>query len=288
MAYFLNIEWLYNFSIISINNSITTSGEFLRVTSILSEPAHLAIFLVPGISIILIDLLKIHRIEFRSKFKYIIILICSFLTFSMIIYLTILILIGYFIIFFKGKFNKKIIFILLSVLVIYGVLFRYKDSLLIIKYKFESLFTLESLDTNNLSSFAVISNFKIALYKLKEGYIFGTGLDSHINTYFNYIDTIYAGKKIVMYLNYEDAASLYIRIFSEFGIIGLFLYVIFIIKKGIYKLNNINFISYNYLINKISFIGVITYGIRMGTYINAYFILLCVLLIISARRLRKE
>ena len=40
------------------------------------------------------------------------------------------------------------------------------------------------------SAFAITSNLKIAIEKIKDGYLFGTGLDSHRLLYFDYIDKI--------------------------------------------------------------------------------------------------
>lgn len=288
LGYLFQKELLFNFSYIGVNNSITTSGLFMRVTSILTEPAHLAIFLLPGISIMVMSYLEIYDIQYKNRFKNCIILLCTFFTFSMIVYLTTSIVFIYFFMSSGGKNTKRISLIILILVIGSFILFRYNESLLIIKHKIESIFTLDKLDSNNLSSFAVVSNLKIAMSKIKDGYIFGTGFDSHAETYFKYIDSIYLGNSIVMYLNYQDASSIYIRILSEFGIFGFITYLIFIFKNLITSNMKRSKNFYLNYINKISLIAFVVYGIRMGTYINVYYILMFVTIIITSKKIKEE
>lgn len=79
--------------------------------------------------------------------------------------------------------------------------------------------TLQTDTGNDLSALAITSNFQVSVEKMKDGYWLGTGLDSHRLYYDRYIDRLYLF--LYMRLNSEDAASLYIRVFSEFGIVGL-------------------------------------------------------------------
>ena len=90
--------------------------------------------------------------------------------------------------------------------------------------------------SNNQSGFAIKSNYNIAIEKLKEGYYFGTGMFSHINYYDKYMSRIYP--KGYIRINYADACSMFLRIFSEFGIIGLIIYCFMLLKlliKGFIK-----------------------------------------------------
>ena len=282
----IKMEGMYNFSWIGINNAITSTGGLLRVTSVFTEPAHLSIIMIPAICLFIINYFNNYKMNFNNKFKNIIILICSFFTFSMIVYLSITIVVIYFVFTEGNNSGKKIIMIFLSILILFFIISKYNESLQLISYKIQSFFTLDELDNNNLSSFAVISNLRIAIEKIKDGYILGTGMDSHATTYFNYIDSIYAGNSIVMYLNYQDASSIYIRILSEFGIVGILIYIRFIIKmqfinikKGL-KSTNI------YVANRICLICMVCYGIRIGAYVNAYYILMIVMVIVSNARVK--
>ncbi|WP_148630522.1 O-antigen ligase [Bacillus sp. E214] len=283
LAYLLNIEFLYDFSFLGVNNAVSISGDFLRVTSLMTEPAHLAIFMVYGVSLMTLSYFNDWRIT--KNYKNIVIFICTLLTFSMIVYFEVLLAILVITFVFGKNIRKKVFFTLGLTVIITFIVINYIDSLLIIRYKFESLFTLSKLDTNNLSSFAVISNFKIAIEKLKDGFIFGTGLDSHARTYFEYIDSVYSG--VVMYLNYEDGASLYIRILSEFGLIGFLMYLFFIVKSGVRKFKYVSKTSELYITNRIGLICLVCYGVRMAIYVHPYFILMLCLVIITNNRLKK-
>ncbi|MDZ5065937.1 O-antigen ligase family protein [Clostridium perfringens] len=285
IGYLLNIEFLYNYSYIGLNNSITQTGIFMRVTSLYSEPAHLAIGLMGGISVIFSK--KLINFKVGNLISDLVIFICMLFTFSMVVYLTIAIIASYFLFFiFKGFKNKsKIIFI--GLIVLFAFIYVSNDALIIIKYKIDSLFTLnQNLDTNNLSSFAVFSNYKIALEKLKDGYLLGTGLDSHYKTYFTYINNIYQGNSIVMYLNYNDAASLYIRIFSEFGLIGIAIYLYYLIKNLFFYNKKYKYYYNLYVISRISLICLICYGVRMGNYSNPILFLFWCILIICNKRIK--
>jgi O-antigen ligase len=283
IGYLLDIDFMYDFSYLSINNSITVSGEFLRVTSILTEPAHLAIYMVAGITIGLIFLFSNKRI---GKFKLAIIVICSFFTFSLIVYLSLMIAFLFIVVKSPGKISKKIGLVFIASISLLIILLNSSESLQVVEQKVDSLFTLNQLDTNNLSSFAVISNLRVAWEKNQDGYILGTGLDSHSISYFQYIDNLYMGQNILMYLNYEDAASLYIRILSEFGIIGFILFLIFIFKHLFVKVNPMIKKSPIYTINRVSIIVFICYGIRLGQYVHPFFILIFCALILSNMRLK--
>ena len=90
--------------------------------------------------------------------------------------------------------------------------------------------------SNSQSGFAIKSNLNIGILKMKDGYFFGSGIFTHINFYDEYMQRLYPDGYIR--INYADACSIFLRVFSEFGIIGLicFLYLlIYEFVKGIYK-----------------------------------------------------
>lgn len=278
IGYLLKIQVLYDFSYLGINNAVSISGNMMRITSLLTEPAHFATIIIPGICIVVIDYFKIYRFKFNKRYKNMCFFIASILTFSLVVYTTIGTIFIYNLLFVSKNIKYKMKIIILIITIFFGVSVIVPESLLIINQKIESLFNLnEGLDTNNLSGFAVVSNIRIALENLRQGSIFGSGLDSHIKTYFKYIDQLYSN--VVMYLNYTDAGSLYTRILSEFGILGILSYIIFIIKSISISINN----KYNHgmlAIRHICIITIITIGLRNGSYINTTLILLiCMLLI---------
>jgi hypothetical protein len=123
----------------------------------------------------------------------------------------------------------------------------------------------------NGTTFAIISNFRVALLKMKELGIFGTGMDSNRIWYYDYVDRIYGADAI--YMNADDAASVFTRVFSEFGIIDLILLaalIVYMIIKGVKNKDKFLMIMVALFIIE---------GMRDGTYVNvvlsipfAYFI----------------
>lgn len=108
-------------------------------------------------------------------------------------------------------------------------------------YEFENL---------NLSSYATLTNYWIAFnapYRLC-----GTGLGTHSQNY----EHLYKSSFDMYGLNKDDAYSLFARLYSEFGLIGILLYTLFLIKY--YNKNNV--------ISLCLLIFFITYLIKGGHY----------------------
>ncbi len=76
----------------------------------------------------------------------------------------------------------------------------------------------------NLSSYALATNFWVATHAPSR--IFGTGLGTHGTNY----KILYQSDDPFYGINSEDAYSLFNRIFSEFGIVGCFIYLFTIIR----------------------------------------------------------
>lgn len=92
---------------------------------------------------------------------------------------------------------------------------------------------------------------------MKDGYILGTGLYSHEIYYYDYIYILY--RDIQWFMNSQDAASLFIRIFSEFGIFGLIIFLGFLIKIFVKSLKyNIDICFFAVLL--------LVEGMRIGHY----------------------
>ena len=87
---------------------------------------------------------------------------------------------------------------------------------------------------SNGSAYAMKSNLYIGIEKLKDKYVLGTGMFTHIVYYDKYMERIYPEGYVR--INYTDACSMFLRIFSEFGIIGLLIFtglLLYIFIKGI-------------------------------------------------------
>ncbi|MEQ2541892.1 hypothetical protein WMO27_11165 [Lachnospiraceae bacterium CLA-AA-H183] len=206
-----------------------------RVSSLYSEPASLIAIMSATFMIIFFW----HQKNTVTMLKNIIIIGFIVLTQSTLLYVACGIIIMVYI-FFSNQdiLNKfKWIIILLSGFCCV-TLWNYQFIARILR-KLLTLKNTSSTSTSDLSAFALISNLQIALSKIKDGYLFGTGYNSHRLYYERYINELY--DQILMKLNYADAASMYIRSLSEFGIIGLS-FIIFVIIyafiKGYKQKNN--------------------------------------------------
>ncbi|MDE6017514.1 MAG: O-antigen ligase family protein, partial [Muribaculaceae bacterium] len=208
------------------HNSITSFGSYLiRISSVIDEPGYLSIVLTPAISYyILYDFFPLNIRKF-------IIFSVFLMTYSAISFLVLGIIILY-----KFRNNVKRLFIITTCIILIivfiptsnssdkstdidNITMRLEDSVEGMQY-FDP-FYFENL---NLSSYALISNLWVAVHAPNR--IFGTGLGTHEE---NYLKT-YKSNVDFYGLNSKDAYSLFTRIFSEFGIVGLLILFIFIFK----------------------------------------------------------
>ena len=202
-----------------------------RFSSLLTEPAHYAIVVIPACYYF-----------FKTKqYKYFSIVFLSLiLTESSVAYLgcALMFTLPYFTIN-RLKYAFGIVpFVLMIFYFVYNnnekVKMRFDDT-------YESIKVINSGKFNertNLSTYALLSNFYIAKSNFIE-HPLGTGIGSHYYMYTSrygkfmrtpsYIKTLKLDK-----INSKDAASLFIRLFSEFGIFGIlttFLILYFVINS---------------------------------------------------------
>ena len=266
IAYYAEIPTIYDMSLygFAVNNSYVGKNGIFRPSSLYSEPAHLTGILISGIYIGLVNEQDEKHIK---KWKTLIIFIFSVLTKSTITYISLAMILIYYFIIYKKAFFKNFKWICLIVIITSIILSNNPRIMNEVMYKFKSLKTADPTYSSDASGFAIISNLKIAFNKMKDGYLFGTGYDSHRLYYYKYIDNLYSN--VLFYLNVDEAASLYTRIFSEFGIIGLIAFITFCMNKLIYSIKTKNkdlmFFtillliiilrngSYVYIINSLSF-----------------------------------
>jgi hypothetical protein len=122
--------------------------------------------------------------------------------------------------------------------------------------------------TSDLSGFAIISNFFVTKSALINSFFLGRGFNTHIISYDQYLYNHFNLNNVILELNKSDAGSMYLRILSEFGIIGFYFSIYFLIKHNIkYNRNNSVFFIYN----QISIIFILCYALRNGDYLNIVF-----------------
>lgn len=124
-----------------------------------------------------------------------------------------------------------------------GTLMKYQESIEAITAIRDADY--QDLELFNASTYAFMTNMKVAMEAPSR--IIGTGLGTHKDSY----ERVNPSKYNTYYLyglNREDAYSLSLRVFSEFGLIGLFLLSLFIIKN-INIFNVFNIMTFAYIIN---------------------------------------
>ena len=226
-AYFLKIPVLYDFSIYGLATKLEIRGNMLAVSSLLSEPSHCLFILAWAAWLGIVG--KEKKYNFVNLFKTVVILLFALLTQSFLVYLCVFcaIIIGIFISLEDREMKKRYIIVGVSAMV---VLLIFKGDLVLgAVNRLKQFQNISTTTGNDLSALALVSNLRIAFEKMKDGHILGTGFNTHDMYYYQYIEEIYG--ELIMYLNVEDAGSIYIRIFSEFGIVGLVTFLFFLGKK---------------------------------------------------------
>jgi hypothetical protein len=243
-------------------------GVLPRLFGLSTEPSHFAVMLLPSVYLVLTNFyLKNYSINrFFNISRYIIIL-AFILSFSVVGYFGFfLIILFYFLNSQKLNFIK---FVTLFVLFIVVIFFIYNSSL---SQKVNSLIN-SSYDisgtnytTNDQTAFALLSNLLVAKEGLFSSNFIGTGINSHQLTYNKFITNLFSQDNIPAELNKETAGSLFIRITSEFGLLGIFLFFIFL-YINLLPNRNIYF-----GINQMAIIFLLTYSARTGHYISNIFL----------------
>jgi hypothetical protein len=142
----------------------------------------------------------------------------------------------------------------------------------------------------NSSSFALYSNFLIAGQSFEAHPYTGAGLGSHELSYKKYFDRFLDKNLKKMYgdFNTKDANSLFIRMLSEGGLIGLGLLFVAIFSFFVYKkgINNPQ-LYYLTLINQGVFLMLLVRLLRTGNYIGQGFYFFFFLYALSAIQIRR-
>lgn len=220
------------------------SGRFLKARSIIMEPGFLALILIP---VIIYYFERKDKLGGKERKKFYIILLCYILTFSAAAYIVLFI---YFIYRIYYKYNKQKYIILIAFIflipAVFGIMSSFvegkeysdKDAIGFAMRKIVETSVVfeadspEFLEVLNPSSYATTTNLWVAMKAPSRAV--GTGLGSHE---FNYNNLYPPSNAPIWGLNSEDGYSLFIRLLSEFGIVGVFLYFLFLIK--FYNKNNV-------------------------------------------------
>lgn len=238
IGFILNIPVIYDISQygFTLNGFAIGYGSLMRVNSLYAEPSHLQLILGLGILIGLIECKKCNNGV--RIWQVMVVAICALLTQSFLVYMSVIMSCICFILFYQDNIKQKFKWFILATLICAFLCTAQWDFINRVFGKVTQFKTLQVDNGNDLSALAIVSNLRVAIEKMKEGHLFGTGLDSHRLYYDMYIDRLYTF--LYMRLNSEDAASMYIRILSEFGVIGLIVFCGCLVKRFKEGLKNKN------------------------------------------------
>lgn len=261
----LNIRILYDYSFLGIKPPESSFGG-KRISSIATEPAWMIQYLVP------LFYLSVGRLFFKDKFakKFISVRLCilaffvGLISLSSLFIITIPFVFGLYLI--RLNFRKVIVFgSIISIVLGVSFVYVYNHST-DFKHRVDAVAKLsdDMSSSDNLSVFALLSNSYVTVYGIIDNPIFGVGMEHHRFNYRKYLYQIFPESVVIMELNVKDAGSFYLRIFSEFGFVGVIglCYLIYSISS---RAKNDYFSFY--------FSCLLLFGLRNGQYINPQFFL---------------
>ena len=237
LNYLLGFKAGYDFSYIfpSWTLHLSKTG-FLRVNSILSEPSIFCFAMMPAFFVSISSFSK-NNFRFLKKWKSLIIISSVFFSFSLVGYIGMIVSLA--LLFYN---YVKIRYLAIgSALIVVVMFFAYNnigDIKIRVDDSIDVLTGKMNLYSANLSTFTLFSNALVAYESFKDNPVFGSGLGSHEISYNRYIGKVVDIDKVVMFLNVEDANSLFLRLLSETGLFGLLLIFYFIFKFRVLKKND--------------------------------------------------
>jgi hypothetical protein len=235
-----------------------------RVNSILPEPTYLAAVLAPSVFISFKNLFSKTNFIF-SNFQSFTIILISILTTSSIGYLGILL--SFLLVTKTIRLRYIIIGFIISIFG-FNMAYNYVGDFKQRVDAARGLWINQDFDiynTNN-SSFVLYNNLHIAKENLDKFPFFGTGLGSHETAFKNHTLT----KSLIQYdfeFNVKDGNSLFVRLCTETGLVGLLIVLWFVFKAFIFKSKYENEeLEINLLISQSVFILLVLVLIRQGNY----------------------
>lgn len=255
----INIFFYFNFSGHGVIATVTP--KILRVTSVCVEPSNFSRLITPAFGYFLFK-----GIENRKELtKFLVITLTLLLTFSTMSYIVALIMLAYkYLVLKKSKLFRvaSAVVCIASFLVLFNMIISDKNEnddrnvLSDISMKIRDVVVgFQELDPKafellNLSTYATMTNVWVAMNA--DNRVSGTGLGTHEQNY----EAKYQSKFKYYGLNKQEGYALGNRIYSEFGVLGLFLLALFL-----YKCHN-----KNNIINICVFFVIFTLVFRGGHY----------------------
>jgi hypothetical protein len=252
-----NFEWLLNKG----GNAYGEDGA-VRLSSIFTEPSQLGIVLGPAAFVSMINIFR-RREYYYENYQNYIILIALYLSKSSTGYIGL-----FFIILIIGLNLGYISYLILFIAIgVFGVSVLY-NSVDEFKSRTDAALGLWvhqdfNIKNVNTSSFVQYNNAHVAFDNFKEHPLFGTGMGSHQVAYSKYSYTKSVVKIKGFDNNSADANSLFLRLMSETGLMGL-LFIIIIVFKCFVGNDGID--DKHWIISGAILILILLYLLRQGNY----------------------
>ncbi len=238
----------------------------LRMNSVFSEPSQFGIVISPAAFVAVYNFLLKKRYGYTTLQNAVIIL-AMLLTTSSLAFLGILLAFIILTINF-GKFYNLLIGVFFALIAGFG-LYKYVPEFQLrvdtsLGLWVEKDFRLENVNT---SSFVLYNNFHIASENLVNSYFIGTGLGSHPVAYEKYSLTNAVGF-IEFEFNQSDANSMFLRLLSETGLLGVGFFIVVIFRCFVRKGDDDDPL---WLISGAVLVLILLYMVRQGNYfINGF------------------
>ncbi|MCX5709298.1 MAG: O-antigen ligase family protein, partial [Candidatus Omnitrophica bacterium] len=260
-SYLLQFRAGYDYSALLPFWTFYPTQNFLRVNSIITEPAGFCVSMLPSLFVSICSLID-KELNMQSIFRSVIIITAFILSFSSTGYLGLII--ALFIILMGYKKVRYTVVILAFGAIFLISAFRFSDDFRSrMVDSFNILRSKSTLQNVNLSTYALYSNALVAYDSLKLSPIIGSGLGSHELSYKKFMPEI-RRKEGSSLVNVQDAASLLLRLLSDTGILGTGLFFLFLTKFFIKKKNSYSSVSW--VINNSIFVFFVIRLLRIGHY----------------------
>lgn len=243
---------------------LVASGSGVRVTSIYLEPSQMAIMLSPAGFVAILNILRRQNYHY-SLFQNIIVLVALYLSRSSTGYF------GIFLVFLLAGINfGYIIYLFMLIIVGFFAAWGLYNTVSEFKMRVDSSVALWvkgdlSIENVNSSSFVLYNNSHISWENFKEHPFFGTGLGSHPVAYSRYSYTNADEFKLQGFeFNTQDANSLFLRLMSETGLMGVLFMLLIIFKSFVGYAGDED--DQSWIISSAFLIIILLYLFRQGNY----------------------
>ena len=267
-SYLIGFKYGYDFSYFmsKISNFMGTEFGMIRVSSILPEPAHFGTVMAPAIFVSVLNIVKREN-NFISRKASILIIISVLLSFSLVSYLGIVV--ASFLIVFN---YRKIMFIVVCTSALFAFISSAYLFMPTIRMRVDDTVSIVTgrmpLDKTNNTTFVLCNNAIIAYKSFLHNPLFGSGLGSHPMSYDHYISQAIDPRKYIIGQDSKDASSLFVRLLSETGLMGVVSFFYFIVKFYVSKKRDVHF----WIISNSIICLFILYLVRQGNYFYCGFI----------------